>query len=44
MAVFTLMIEAANIVETSVKLYQITRRNNPEDSHLQLLKVLHLLS
>jgi hypothetical protein len=29
-----LIIEAASTSETSVKFYQITRRNNPEDSHL----------
>jgi hypothetical protein len=27
--------EAASTSETSVKFYQTTRRNNPEDSHLQ---------
>jgi hypothetical protein len=30
------MMEAASTSETSVNLYQTTRRNNPEDSHLQL--------
>jgi hypothetical protein len=30
-----LMMEAASTSETSVKFYQTTRRNNPEDSHLQ---------
>jgi hypothetical protein len=29
-----LMIEATNTSETSVNLYQITRRNSPEESHL----------
>jgi hypothetical protein len=29
------MMEAASPSETSVKFYQTTRRNNPEDSHLQ---------
>jgi hypothetical protein len=29
-----LMMEAASISETSVNIYQTTRRNNPEDSHL----------
>jgi hypothetical protein len=29
------MMEAASISETSVNVYQTTRRNNPEDSHLQ---------
>jgi hypothetical protein len=28
-----LMMEAASTSETSVNLYQTTRRNNPEDSH-----------
>jgi hypothetical protein len=28
------MMEAASTSETSVNLYQTTRRNNPEDSHL----------
>jgi hypothetical protein len=30
-----LMMEAASTSETSVNLYQTTRRNNPEDSHFQ---------
>jgi hypothetical protein len=30
-----LMMEAASTSETSANLYQTTRRNNPEDSHLQ---------
>jgi hypothetical protein len=29
-----LMLEAAITFETSVNVYQTTRRNNPEDSHL----------
>jgi hypothetical protein len=29
-----LMMEAASTSETSVNIYQTTRRNNPEDSHL----------
>jgi hypothetical protein len=29
-----LMVEAARTSETSVKFYQITRRNNPDDIHL----------
>jgi hypothetical protein len=29
-----LMMVAKSTSETSVKFYQITRRNNPEDSHL----------
>jgi hypothetical protein len=32
-----LMMEAVSTSETSVNFYQITQRNNPEDSHLQLL-------
>jgi hypothetical protein len=32
-----LMTEAESTSETSVTFYQTTRRNNPEDSHLQLL-------
>jgi hypothetical protein len=28
------MMEAASTSETSVKFYQTTRHNNPEDSHL----------
>jgi hypothetical protein len=30
----TLMMEAVNTYETSVNVYQTTRLNNPEDSHL----------
>jgi hypothetical protein len=40
MAVFcvvTLMMQAASTSATSVNLYQNTRRNNPEDSHIFLL-------
>jgi hypothetical protein len=33
--IITLMLEAARTSETSVSFYKITRRNNPEDSHLQ---------
>jgi hypothetical protein len=29
------MVEAASTYETSVYFYQTTRRNNPEDSHIQ---------
>jgi hypothetical protein len=29
----TLIMEAISISETSVSVYQTTRRNNPEDSH-----------
>jgi hypothetical protein len=32
------MKEAASIPKTSVNFYQTTRRNNPEDSHLQQTK------
>jgi hypothetical protein len=35
--------EAASTSETSVNLYQTTRRNNPEDSHLQKVKFSLLL-
>jgi hypothetical protein len=31
-----LMMEAARTSETSVTLYHITLRNNPEDSHLDM--------
>jgi hypothetical protein len=31
------MMEAASTFETFVNFYQSTRRNNPEDSHLQSL-------
>jgi hypothetical protein len=34
-SIIALMTEAANTSETSVNFYQTTRRNNPEDSHLQ---------
>jgi hypothetical protein len=34
MMMIALMMEAALTSETSVKFYQTTRRNNPEDSHL----------
>jgi hypothetical protein len=44
MAVFALMIEAASTSEVSRNFYHITRRNNPEDSHLQLLNQLRLKS
>jgi hypothetical protein len=42
-----LMMEAASTSEASALIYQTTRRNNPEDSHLQLrvctnLKALNL--
>jgi hypothetical protein len=37
-----LMMEAASTSEMSVNLYQTTRRNNTEDSRLQLLRGLHL--
>jgi hypothetical protein len=43
MAVFwvvaiALMMEAASTSETPVNIYQITRRNIPEDSHLRRLE------
>jgi hypothetical protein len=31
-----LMMEATRTSKTSVNFYQTTRRNNPEDSHLQI--------
>jgi hypothetical protein len=34
--------EAASISETSVNFYQITRRNNLEDSHLHILNALRV--
>jgi hypothetical protein len=34
--IIALMTEAANTSQMSVNFYQTTRRNNPEDSHLQL--------
>jgi hypothetical protein len=36
-AVIALMMEAARTSEMSVNFYQATRRNNPEDSHLQTI-------
>jgi hypothetical protein len=49
-----LMMEAASTSKTSVKFYQTTRRNNPEDSHFQTsrrdnlnsndIKILHVAS
>jgi hypothetical protein len=33
-ALITLIMDAANISETSVKFYESTRHNNPKDSHL----------
>jgi hypothetical protein len=42
MAVFwviALMMEAARTSETLVNFYQTTRRYNPEDSHLQAVKL-----
>jgi hypothetical protein len=32
----TLMMESASTSETSVNFYQTTRRNNPEDSYIQI--------
>jgi hypothetical protein len=34
---------AVSTSETSVNIYQTTRRNIPEDSHLESLKELHVL-
>jgi hypothetical protein len=34
-SLIALMMEAASTSETSANFYQTTRRNNPEDSHLQ---------
>jgi hypothetical protein len=34
-SLIALMMEAASISESSVNFYQTTRRNIPEDSHLQ---------
>jgi hypothetical protein len=34
-AMIALMMEASSTFETSVKFYQTTRRNIPENSHLQ---------
>jgi hypothetical protein len=41
MAVFwvVVMMEAASTSETLVNIYQSTRRNNPEDSHLQKINL-----
>jgi hypothetical protein len=36
-SIIALMMEAASTSETSLYFYQITWRNNPEDSHLQVL-------
>jgi hypothetical protein len=36
-----LMMEAVSTSETSVNFYQTTRRNNPEDSHLQQIPYHH---
>jgi hypothetical protein len=38
-----LMMEAASTSETSVNFYQTTRRNIPEDSHLQIPTYLNKL-
>jgi hypothetical protein len=35
MWLIALMMEEASTSETSVKFYQTTRRNNPENSHLE---------
>jgi hypothetical protein len=39
-----LMMEAAETSESLVNLYQTTRRCNPEDGHLQLLKTLEVFT
>jgi hypothetical protein len=39
--VIALMVEAASTSETSVKFYQTTGCNNPEDSHLYKQKLNH---
>jgi hypothetical protein len=36
MAIIALIMEAASTSGTSVNFYQTTRRNDPEDSHLQV--------
>jgi hypothetical protein len=38
-AAIAMMMEAASTSETSENFYQITRRNNPEDSHFYTSKV-----
>jgi hypothetical protein len=38
MRAIALKTEAASTTETSVNFYQITRRVNPEDSHLHLIQ------
>jgi hypothetical protein len=40
---FALMMEAARTSETLVNFYQTTRRYNPEDGHLQLVRGILLL-
>jgi hypothetical protein len=35
-SLIALMMEAASTSETSVNFYQTARRNNPDDSHLQV--------
>jgi hypothetical protein len=37
-----LIMVAASTSETSVNFYQTTRRNNPEDSHIQVESSLHI--
>jgi hypothetical protein len=36
-SIIALMLEAANTSEISAAFYKTTTRNNPEDSHLQIL-------
>jgi hypothetical protein len=35
-SIIAMLVEAINTSETSVNFYQTTRRNNAEDSHLQV--------
>jgi hypothetical protein len=35
-SIIALIMEATSTSETSVNIYQTTRRNNPKDSHLQI--------
>jgi hypothetical protein len=38
-SIISLVMKAASISETSVNVYNTTRRNNPEDTHLQALEI-----
>jgi hypothetical protein len=42
-SLITLMLEAVSTFETSVNFYQTSRRNIPEDSHLQIIGYLTTL-